>query len=63
MNQPTNQAVRGQPLAPQNVNIPVNSPFHNLTAEQKYKILTNGTNPFTVQETENQASKRVSPFS
>ncbi|CAG8671971.1 11132_t:CDS:1, partial [Racocetra fulgida] len=55
MNQPANQAVRGQPLAPQNANIPLNSPFDNLTAEKKYEILTNGTNPFTVQETENQA--------
>ncbi|CAG8795169.1 16518_t:CDS:1, partial [Racocetra persica] len=36
MNQPTNQAVRDQPLVPQNANIPVNLSFDNLTAEQRY---------------------------
>ncbi|CAG8796911.1 35943_t:CDS:1, partial [Racocetra persica] len=58
MNRPINQAVRGQQLAPQNANIPVNLFFDNLTAEQKYEILTKGTDPFAsarVQETENQA--------
>ncbi|CAG8549072.1 3952_t:CDS:1, partial [Cetraspora pellucida] len=57
MNQPANQAAGGQPLA-QNANIPVNLSFDKLTAEQKYKILTNGADPFTsakAQETENQA--------
>ncbi|CAG8621680.1 13603_t:CDS:1, partial [Cetraspora pellucida] len=59
--QPINQAVGGQPLPPQNANVPVGSfydNYDNLTAEQKYKILTEGAHPFPssagVQRTENQ---------
>ncbi|CAG8761908.1 24700_t:CDS:1, partial [Racocetra persica] len=59
MNQPINQVIGGQPLTPQNVNIPVNASFDNLTAEQKYDILTKGANLFSSnageQEAENQA--------
>ncbi|CAG8747183.1 947_t:CDS:1, partial [Dentiscutata erythropus] len=51
--------VRGQPLqVPQNVDIPVNSPYDNLSAEQKYENLTKGTTDLfntRKQETENQA--------
>ncbi|CAG8818879.1 13079_t:CDS:1, partial [Racocetra persica] len=54
MNQPANQAIGVQPLAPQNVN----SSFDDLTAEQKYEILTKGAGLFSssagAQETENQ---------
>ncbi|KAF0517993.1 hypothetical protein F8M41_016836 [Gigaspora margarita] len=32
-----------QPQPQQNVNIPINSSFDNLTAEQKYENLTKGT--------------------
>ncbi|CAG8606989.1 18093_t:CDS:2, partial [Cetraspora pellucida] len=46
MNQPINQAVGHQPLAPPNVNNPVNSSFENLTAEERYKLLYNGTDSF-----------------
>ncbi|CAG8800995.1 5649_t:CDS:1, partial [Racocetra fulgida] len=47
------------PLAPQNANIPVNASFDNLTAEQKYELLTKGAaGPFTssagAQDAENQ---------
>ncbi|CAG8670381.1 12073_t:CDS:1, partial [Racocetra fulgida] len=52
--QPVNQVIV-QPLMPQTANILVNSSFDNLAAEQKYEILTEGTDPFTAQETENQA--------
>ncbi|CAG8760786.1 14892_t:CDS:1, partial [Cetraspora pellucida] len=41
MNQPISQVVGHQPLAPPNVNIPVNSSFDNLTAEERYKFLAN----------------------
>ncbi|CAG8675165.1 17625_t:CDS:1, partial [Cetraspora pellucida] len=48
MNQPINQAVGHQPLTPQNAS------FDNLTAEERYKLLANGTDSFkTVQESEN----------
>ncbi|CAG8454939.1 10124_t:CDS:1, partial [Racocetra fulgida] len=60
MNQPINQVNGGLPLAPQNANISVNAYFDNLTAKQKYEILTKGAvDPFTnsagAQEAENQA--------
>ncbi|CAG8758473.1 19656_t:CDS:1, partial [Racocetra persica] len=59
MNQPINQVIGGLPLVPQNANIPVNASFDNLTAKQKYEILTKGAvDPFTnraeAQEAENQ---------
>ncbi|CAG8824952.1 21439_t:CDS:1, partial [Racocetra persica] len=61
MNQPVNQVI-GQPLMPQTANILVNSSFDNLTAEQKYEILTEGTDPFTAQETGNQAALQFPAF-
>ncbi|CAG8536709.1 12180_t:CDS:2 [Racocetra fulgida] len=57
VNIPINQTVV-QPLITRNINTPVNSSFDNLTAEQRYKILTEGTDPFTsakAEGTENQA--------
>ncbi|CAG8670186.1 20785_t:CDS:2, partial [Dentiscutata erythropus] len=51
MNQP-------QPLIPQTANIPLNSSFDNLTAKQKYEILTKGTIDLfgSAQEIENQTA-------
>ncbi|CAG8754155.1 19571_t:CDS:2, partial [Gigaspora margarita] len=43
INQPVNQAIRGQPLRPQNASI---QSYNNLTANQKYENLTKGTDPF-----------------
>ncbi|CAG8570168.1 18296_t:CDS:1, partial [Dentiscutata erythropus] len=51
MNQP-------QPLIPQTASIPLNSSFNNLTAKQKYEILTKGTTDMfgSAQEIENQTA-------
>ncbi|CAG8658605.1 2924_t:CDS:2, partial [Dentiscutata heterogama] len=61
---PINRAVRGQ--VPQNVDIPVNSSYDNLSAEQKYENLTKGTTAdlFNTrkQETENQEAPQFSTF-
>ncbi|CAG8743289.1 26409_t:CDS:1, partial [Racocetra persica] len=59
VNIPINQTV-GQPLIPQNVNTPVNSSVDNL--EQRYKILTEGTNPFTSAKAEGTENQVVYQF-
>ncbi|CAG8533228.1 23_t:CDS:1, partial [Scutellospora calospora] len=58
-NQPTNQSMNqyinqhiNQSI---NTNIPVNLSFDKLSAQQKYKVLTTGTDPFIkTQKIENQ---------
>ncbi|RIB28986.1 hypothetical protein C2G38_2156574 [Gigaspora rosea] len=45
VNLPINPTV-GQPLIFQNDNIHVTSSFDNLTAEERFKILTEGSDPF-----------------
>ncbi|RIB03228.1 hypothetical protein C2G38_2225731 [Gigaspora rosea] len=54
-----------QPLIAQNADIPVNSSFDDLTAEQKYENLTKGTPDLfntRIQETEDRGSPQFSTF-
>ncbi|KAF0446270.1 hypothetical protein F8M41_002953 [Gigaspora margarita] len=60
INQPVNQAIRGQPLRPQNASI---QSYNNLTANQKYENLTKGTDPFVeTQRTRNQTALPFQDF-
>ncbi|CAG8738496.1 1706_t:CDS:1 [Dentiscutata erythropus] len=55
-----------QPLIPQTADIPVNSSFDNLSAEQKYENLTKGTADLfntRTQETQETENRSILQFS